>query len=251
VRADQHVSVTDVSALYAVLGVMGPSSRALLALLTRSDLSDAAFPFATSRMIDLGYATVRATRITYVGELGWELYVPVEFAAGVYAQLHDAGAAFGIADAGYYAINSLRLEKGYRAWGSDLTPDYNPVEAGLQFACKLRTPIDFLGREAVEAARAQGVRRRLASFLLADREAMMWGGELIVRNGRPAGQISSAAWAPSLDACVGLGYVTDAEPVTADWLRAGSYQIDIGGNVVDATLSLRPLYDPDGAKIKA
>src|SRR4029077_840059 len=142
-------SLTDVTSAYAVYGVMGPASRQLLGRLTGSDLDDGAFPFGTSRMIDLGYATVRATRITYVGELGWELYVPAEFAAGVYDDLMTAGADLGVVNAGYYAIESLRLEKAYRAFGRELTPDYNPVEAGLLFACKLGSSTAFLGREAV------------------------------------------------------------------------------------------------------
>ena len=168
------MSVTDVTTAYAVYGVMGPRSRELLQRLTRADLSDRAFPFSTSKLIDLGHATARATRITYVGELGWELYVPVEFGVGVYEELQAAGADLGIVDAGYYAINSLRLEKGYRAFGSDLTPDLNPVEAGLQFACKLRTSADFIGRAAVENAKRDGVRRKLASFVLRDPEVMLW-----------------------------------------------------------------------------
>src|SRR4029077_16821860 len=124
--------------------------------------------------IDLGYATVRATRITYVGELGWELYVPAEFAVGAYEDLTAAGADLGLVNAGYYAIESLRLEKGYRAFGRELTPDYSPVEGGLLVACKLGGPAAFLGRAAVEKARAAGPRRRLASLVLADTEAMMW-----------------------------------------------------------------------------
>ena len=153
---------------YAVYGVMGPRSRELLSLVSRADFSDEAFPFGTSREIDLGYATVRATRITYVGELGWELYVPAEFAVGAYADLTAAGRGLGLANGGYYAIESMRLEKAYRAYGRELTTDYNPVEAGLLFACKLKTDISFLGREAVEKARAEGPRRRLVSLVLAD-----------------------------------------------------------------------------------
>ena len=140
--------------------IAGPAGR-----LSRSDFSDEAFPFGTSREIDLGYSTVRATRITYVGELGWELYVPAEFAVGVFEALTAAGAGLGLVNAGYYTIESMRLEKGYRAFGRELTPEYNPVEAGLLFACKLRTGIPFLGREAVEKARADRPRRRLVSLV--------------------------------------------------------------------------------------
>ena len=154
-RVGEHVSVVDVSSAFAVLGVMGPASRELLGRLGSADLSDDAFPFSTSREIALGYATVRATRITYVGEFGWELYVPPEFAIGVYEDLLGAGSDLGLVDAGYYAMNSLRLDKGYRAFGSDLTPDYTPVEAGLRFTCKLATPIDFVGRTSPRGCRCR------------------------------------------------------------------------------------------------
>jgi 4-methylaminobutanoate oxidase (formaldehyde-forming) len=245
-------TLVDVTSAYAVYGVMGPRSRELLSRLSRSDLSEAAFPFGSSAMIDLGYSTVRATRITYVGELGWELYVPAEFAVGVYGDLMSAGARLGAVNAGYYAIESLRLEKGYRAFGRELTPDYNPVEAGLQFACKLGTDIGFLGREAVEKARAAGPRRRLLSLVLADPEAMMWGGELVLRDGVPVGQVTSAAWGQTLGAAVGLGYIRDPAraPVTADFARTGSYHVNIGGDLVPATAGLRAPYDPAGTRVR-
>ncbi|OEV31059.1 FAD-dependent oxidoreductase [Streptomyces nanshensis] len=248
---DAHVAVVDVTSMYAVYGVMGPASRDLLQGLSRSDLSHEAFPFATSREIDLGHFTVRATRITYVGELGWELYVPVEFAVGVYELLKAAGEQHGLVDAGYYAINSLRLEKGYRAIGSDLTADYNPVEAGLLFACKLRSAIPFRGREAVEKARSDGPRRRMVSFVLDEPEPMMWGGELVLRDGAAVGQVTSAAWGATLGACAGLAYVRrrDGEPVTRGYLTSGTYEIDVGGRLHPATVHLRAPYDPDFSKV--
>ena len=209
---------------YAVFGVMGPRSRDLLGALSGADLSDEAFPFGTSREIDLGYCTVRATRITYVGELGWELYVPAEFAVGVYEDLMAAGAAYGLVNAGYYAIESMRLEKGYRAFGRELTPDYNPVEAGLLFACKLGTDIDFLGREAVEKARAEGPRRKLVSLVLDGRPRPRCGAaSSCCATGQPAGQVTSGAWGETLGGYVGLAYVRhpDGDVVTsADWVRA-------------------------------
>ncbi len=247
-----RATLTDVTSAYAVYGVMGPASRQLLARLSRADLSEAGFPFGTSALIDLGYSTVRATRITYVGELGWELYVPAEFAAGVYQDLMAAGADLGIANAGYYAIESLRLEKAYRAFGRELTPEYSPVEAGLTFACKLGGAVGFLGREAVEKAKAAGAQRRLVSVVLADPEAMMWGGELLLRDGEPAGQLTSAAWGETLGAAVGLAYLRDpaGAAVTADFVRAGRYDVNIGGTLTSATVGLRPPYDPAGTKIK-
>ena len=162
--AGARAEIVDLTSAMAVFGVMGPKSRQLLSSLTDADLSDTAFPFATSRLISLGYASVRATRITYVGELGWELYVPTEFAVGVYEDLLSAGEEFGIARGGYYAIESMRMEKGYRAFGRELTPNDSPVEAGLLFACKLSTDVDFLGRASVQRAKAEGPRRRVVSF---------------------------------------------------------------------------------------
>ena len=249
---DASVAVVDLTSSYAVLGVMGPRSRDLLSRLTSADLSHEGFPFGASREIDLGYATARATRITYVGELGWELYVPTEFTVGVHEGLLSAGADLGAVDGGYYAIDSLRLEKGYRAFGRELTPDYTPVDAGLLFACKLKTDIPFLGREAVEAARASGARRRLVSFSVDDPEAMLWGGELVLRDGVVAGQVTSAAWGATVGAGVGLAYVWDRAggPVDADWVRAASYEVAVGSDRRAISVSLRPLVDPDGLSTK-
>ncbi|MFI5507137.1 FAD-dependent oxidoreductase [Mycobacterium sp. NPDC051804] len=245
-----NASLVDVTSAYAVFGVMGPNSRDLLASLTTADLSDAAFGFGTSALISLGYATVRATRITYVGELGWELYVPAEFAVGVYQDLISA--PFGVARGGYYAIESLRLEKGYRAFGRELTPSENPVEAGLLFACKLKTDIGFLGREAVEKAKAEGPHKRLVGFQVDDPDAMLWGGEPIRRDGVVAGQVTSAAWGETTGACVGLAYVRkpDGGVVDTDWVKSGSYQVNVGGRLYPISVSLRPLYDPTNARIR-
>jgi 4-methylaminobutanoate oxidase (formaldehyde-forming) len=242
------VDVRDVTSSYAVLGVMGPRSRELLARLTDADLGESAFPFATSRVVPIAGVRVRATRMTYVGELGWELMVPVDTAAGVYDAVAAAGADLGVTDAGYYAIESLRLEKGFRAFGRELTPDYTPVEAGLVFATGLDKrdargePIDFLGRAALAAhrdrLRAGGPRRRLVSFVVQDPGPMLWGGELVLRDGAPVGQVTSAAWGETVGASVGLAYVRRDEPVTADWLRAGDFRVDVGGELVDVRLSL-------------
>jgi 4-methylaminobutanoate oxidase (formaldehyde-forming) len=250
VGADAHV--VDVTSSYAVFGVMGPRSRDLLSVLTDADLSDAAFPFGTSRVIPLGYATVRATRITYVGELGWELYVPAEFAVGVYEDLMAAGEPLGVARGGYYAIESLRLEKGYRAFGRELSPSENPVEAGLLFACKLGTDIGFLGRDAVERARAQGPRRKLVGFRVETPDPMLWGGELILRDGVVAGQATSAAWGETTGACVGLAYLRagDGAVIDGDWVRSGDYQVSVGGVLHPISVSLRPLYDPAGERVR-
>jgi glycine cleavage system aminomethyltransferase T/glycine/D-amino acid oxidase-like deaminating enzyme len=252
IPAGSRASLVDVTSAYAVYGVMGPRSRELLSVLSRADTGDQAFPFGTSREIDLGYATVRATRITYVGELGWELYVPAEFAVGVYEDLTAAGAGLGLVNGGYYAIESMRLEKGYRAIGRELTPDYSPAEAGLLFTCKLKTPVAFLGREAVEKARAEGPRRRLVSLVLADPAAMIWGGELVLRDGVAVGQVTSGAWGETLGAAVGLAYIRHpaGEVVTPEVARSGRYQVNVGGDLCEATVSLRPPFDPAGDRVK-
>jgi heterotetrameric sarcosine oxidase gamma subunit len=248
---DRRVTLVDVTSQYAVLGVMGPRSRELLSRLTRADLGADAFPFGSSREITLGYSTVRATRITYVGELGWELYVPVEFAVGVYEDLMSAGDDLGVRNGGYYTIDQMRLEKGYRAFGRELTPDYGPLEAGLMFTCKLKTEIPFLGREAVERARAEGARRRLVSFVVESAEPMLWGGELVLRDGAASGQVMSAAWGETLGACVGLAYVWDPEGgvVDRDWVSTSAFEVDVNGTPWPVRVSLRALLDPDGERI--
>jgi 4-methylaminobutanoate oxidase (formaldehyde-forming) len=182
--------------------------------------------------------------MTYVGELGWELLVPVEEALAVYDVIRSAGEPFGLVDAGYAAIESLRLEKGYRAFGRELTPDVTPVEAGLVFATALdRSPKDFLGRDALRAHREAlaggGTRRRLVSLVAGDPDPMLWGGELILGGGQPVGQVTSAAWGETAGACVGLAYVRHDGPVTAAWLAAGPFQVDVGGTRVPIRLSLR------------
>ncbi|MGH8832527.1 MAG: GcvT family protein [Polaromonas sp.] len=252
IPADKHCVIVDVTGMYSVLAVMGPKSRELLARVSSADFGNTAFPFGTSREIDLGYATVRATRLTYVGELGWELYVPVEQAVSVYETLHQAGQDLGLCDAGYYAIDSLRIEKGYRAWGRELTPDYTPLEAGLGFAVKLGKDIPFRGREALLRQKAQGLTRRMAVLALDDPETMLWGGELIVRDGKPAGHLTSAAYGHTLGGAVAMGYVVnDAGPVDNAFVESGRYQIDIAGTLVDAKVHLRAPYDPKAERVKA
>jgi 4-methylaminobutanoate oxidase (formaldehyde-forming) len=163
-----------------------------------------------------------------------------------------AGADLGVVNGGYYAIESMRLEKGYRAFGRELTPDYNPAEAGLLFACKLKTEVPFLGWEAVQAARAAGPRRRLVSFAASEPDVMMWGGELLLRGGAAAGLVTSAAWGATLGGAVGLAYLNGpgGEPVTAEYIRAGRYEVNVGGTVCPVRVSLRPPFDPDGARLE-
>jgi 4-methylaminobutanoate oxidase (formaldehyde-forming) len=251
--AGLHAEFFDVTSSYAVLSVMGPRSRALLDGLSSSDFGAASFPFGHSRDVDLSGLTVRATRLTYVGELGWELYVPSEMAVAAFERLTEAGQEAAPQLAGYYAIESLRLEKGYRAFGRELGPDTSPVEAGLGFTCKLGTAIPFRGREAVEKHKAQGVSRRLVSLVVSDPAAYAWGGELLLRDDEPAGFASSAAFGHTLGRTVLLGYVERRDGGRADraWISQGRYQVAIGGELHAASVSLKPPYDPSGMRIRA
>jgi glycine cleavage system aminomethyltransferase T/glycine/D-amino acid oxidase-like deaminating enzyme len=251
--ASLQVEFFDVTSAYAVLSVMGPDSRALLDGLSSDDFSAAAFSFGHSREVDLDGLTVRATRLTYVGELGWELYVPSDMAVAAFERLTDPGNVITPRLAGYYAIESLRLEKGYRAFGRELGPDTSPVEAGLSFACKLRTSIPFRGREAVERQKAEGVSRRLVSLVVSDPAAYAWGGELLLRDDEPTGFATSAAFGHTVGRTVLLGYVERRDGGEADreWLGQGRYQVAIGGERYDASVSLQAPYDPPGARIRA
>jgi glycine cleavage system aminomethyltransferase T/glycine/D-amino acid oxidase-like deaminating enzyme len=255
-----HCILTNVTSGMGVLSLMGPRSRELLQPLTPDDLSDRAFPFATSRVIELGYALVRASRITYVGELGWELYVPTEFIQGVYDELASAGERHGLVHAGYHALNSLRIEKAYRHWGHDITDEDTPWEAGLGFAVKLHKPGGFIGREALLRQQQSGVGKHLVQFELNSPDPLLYHNEPIWRRDSIVGFIRSGAYAHSLGAAVGLGYVTlpsDSAPGTAPdasggggAIGANDYEIEVAGIRYPATASLRPLYDPKNARIK-
>ncbi|HYL01054.1 MAG TPA: aminomethyltransferase family protein, partial [Steroidobacteraceae bacterium] len=248
---DARAVAVDVSPAYAVLGLMGPRSRELLATLSDADLSTAAFPFGTSRLIDLGYARVRASRITYVGELGYELYIPSEFAQSVYDAIVGAGAPFGLRLAGYHALNSLRMEKAYRHWGHDISDEDTPLEAGLGFAVAWQKGGGFLGREALLEQRARGVRRRLAAFALERGDRLLYHNEPIWRDGELVGKISSGMFGHTVGAPLGLGYVESrGEPVSEEWIAAGHYEIEVAAERTPARVSLRPFYDPASGRVK-
>jgi len=241
----------DISSAYAVLGLMGPRSRDLLATLTDADLDSAAFPFATSQIIDVGYARVRASRITYVGELGYELYIPTEFVQSVYDEIVAAGEPFGLRLAGYHALNSLRMEKAYRHWGHDISDEDTPLEAGLQFAIAWHKVGGFVGRDALERQRAAGVRRRLVALALERTDPMLYHNEPIWRNGELVGRISSAMFGHTLGAPLGLGYLANGgEPVTPEWVSAGRYEVEVADERIPARVSLRPFYDPSSERVK-
>jgi 4-methylaminobutanoate oxidase (formaldehyde-forming) len=235
-----------------MIPVMGPDSRRLLQPLTDADLSNEAFPFGTSREIDLGCGFVRATRITYVGELGWELLIPADLAGHVYDTLVQAGQPFGLRHAGYHALDSLRLEKGYRSWGHDISGGDSPLQAGLGFAVAWDKPADFTGRAALVREKEKGVTRRLLQFALADPDALAFHDEPIYRDGALVGRLTSAGYGHTLGAAVGLGYVTAPAPGTEpSWYRDGHYEIEIACERIPARASLRPFYDPRSERPKS
>src|SRR5439155_9697970 len=223
IRGDEEACLVEVTGAFGVLGVMGPDARALLSRLTEADLSNEVFPFGTAQQIGIGPAMARAVRITYVGELGWELHVPMEQLTLVYDRLMDAGLEFGITDAGHYAINSLRLEKGYRAWGAELSPEDTPLEAGLAFAINWSKP--FIGREVLLKQKASGVRRRLAIFVLEEPEPILWGGELILRDSKPVGYTTSGSYGHTVGSAIAMGYVNHSTEVTPEFIHSGRYEI--------------------------
>ena len=240
----EFATITDVTMAWAMISVMGPEARRTLQPLTDHDLSNEAFPFGTSQEIDLGYGYVRATRITYVGELGWELLIPAEFAGHIHDTLVKADGT-GLRHAGYHALNSLRLEKAYRSWGHDIARRDTPLEAGLGFAVAWDKPGGFIGREALAQQRERGPARRLVQFALDDPDALAYHDEPVYRDGVLAGALSSAAYGHTLGRTVGLGYVTAPEPGTErSWYTAGTYEIEIAAERVPARASLRPMYDP-------
>ena len=245
-----HCFATDVTSAYAVLGLMGPRARAVLAAVSDDDVSNAAFAFRTSREIAIGFAPVRATRISYVGELGWELYVPAEFAPHVFDRLLAAGAPHGLRLAGYHAINSLRLEKAFRHWGHDIDSDTTPLEGGLGFTVAWDKPGDWIGREALLRQRQAGIGRRLVQFRLDDPRAMLFHDEPIWRDGVRAGRVTSAMFGHTVGAAVALGIVSGDAPMSAAAVRAGRYEIEFAGARLPATGSLSPLYDPLGARVQ-
>ncbi len=245
-----NAQLFDITSSNAVLSLMGPKARDILATVTRDDVSNEGFRFGTAKTIGIAGCPVNAMRVTYVGELGWELHLPVEYAATVYTALHEAGAKHGLMNAGYRAIETLRLEKGYRAWGSDIGPDHTPDEAGLGWAVKMRKNIDFKGRAAVDTQRANGMKKMLATFV-ADGDVILSGRETIYRNGERVGWLSSAGYGHTLGKSIGLGYIRDAEGVDAAYVKAGEYELDVATVRVPCTVSLAPLYDPKMERVKS
>ena len=245
------VIITDVTAGRCQINVHGPKSRTLLQRISGADLSNEGFPFMTARDIDVGYAIALAFRVTFIGELGWELHVPATQAVQVYDLIMQAGADLGIRNAGMQTLNSLRLEKAYRDFGIDVDNTDNPIEAGLGFAVKLDKPGGFMGRDALAAIKARGVpRNRMLQFLLTDPEPLMYGNEMIYLDGRQVGYIQVGGYGHTLGGAVGIGFAELQEPLTAKIVETGAWQIEIADERYDAKASLTPLYDPAMNKVK-
>jgi glycine cleavage system aminomethyltransferase T/glycine/D-amino acid oxidase-like deaminating enzyme len=251
IGTDERVTLTDATSGYAVLSLQGPRSREILARLTDADLSNDSFPFATSREIDIGYARAIANRLTYIGELGWELHVPTEFAAGAFDTVMAAGTDFGLRPAGYHALEHLRSERAYREYQFDLTPEDTPLEAGLGFTVGFDKPGGFTGREALLRQKEAGpLTKRLVMFKLNDAEPVLFHEELIRRDGEIVGYISSGAYGFTLGRAVGMGYVRHPEGVTKAFVESGAWEIEIACERFPAQASLRAFFDPAGERVK-
>ncbi len=248
---DAFVTASDVTSGHSVIAVMGPNSRALLGSVSDSAFDNESFPFGAARTIDLGYANVLALRMTYVGELGWELYVPSEFTAHVYETLVAAGEPHGLRHAGYHALNSLRLEKGYRHWGHDITDEDTPLEAGLSFAVAWDKPGGFIGRDALLAQKEAGITRRLVQFKLDDPEPLLYHDEPILRNGELVGHTTSGMYGHTVGAALGMGYVTAPLEMPRAEVIDADFQLRVNGTAVPATASYRPFYDPTSERTRA
>ena len=251
IPADARAIAVDVSAGYAVLAIMGPNSRGLLSQVSDADLSNERFPFASSRVIDVGYARVRASRITYVGELGWELYVPSDCVQCVYDEIVAAGLHHGLVHAGYHALNSLRIEKAYRHWGHNVGDEDTPLEAGLAFALDWDKPGGFIGRQSLETQRQLGVKKRLVNFRLESEGPLLYHNEPIWRDDRLVGRLTSGMFGHTIGRPLGMGYVESVERVTPEWVAEGRYELEIAAERYPASASLRPFYDPSGLRIRA
>lgn len=251
IGADEFVTVYDATSATTQINIHGPKARDLMQKVTFADMSDAAFPFFTAQEIDIGYANVLAIRVTYVGELGWELHIPTIHAVQIYDQLVEAGKEFGLRLAGLQTLNSLRLEKAYRDFGVDVDNTDNPIEAGLGFAVKLDKPGGFIGRDALAAIKAKGVlNRRMVQVLLEDPEPLLYGNELIYLDGKEVGYLQIGGYGHTLGGAVGIGFAELDEPLTAEIVNTGRWEIDVAGERIKARASLKPLFDPAMERVK-
>lgn len=245
-----HVTIADVSSGYVTLSVMGPRSRELLSRVSPADFSDAAFPFATAREIEIGYGIALAFRMTFVGELGWELHIPTEQALGIYDAIVAAGDDLNLRHAGYVALNTLRLEAGYRDWGSDVSDEDTPLESGLGFTVAWDKKSDFIGRTTVELQRGKTPRRRLVQLAVPGDAPLMFGTEPVWRDGALVGYLRSAGFGHTIGCGIGMGYLHAGSGVSAQWLKDGNFEVEIAGQRHAAIASLRPFYDAARTRVK-
>ncbi len=250
---DSACTVTDVTSQHAIFGIMGPNSRALLEPLLGIDLSDAAFPFGTSQIAEIGYAPVRATRVSFIGELGWEITVDTDMAVPVFDRLLAAGTAHGLTLAGLHALDSSRLEKKFLHFGHDVADEDTPLEAGVGFVCALDKPGGFIGREAIARQKDTGahLRKRLVQFVLDDAEPLFWHHEPIIKDAQCVGYLTSGGYGHSLGASVGLGYVRSEDAIDQAWLDSATWSIEVGGERYTARASLRAAWDPKGERLRS
>ena len=234
IEPTEHAVLTDVTPLYCVLSVMGPKAPELMTRVSPDDLTREGLPFSSTKLIDLGLARVRAARMSYVGGPGFELYVPVEMTRHVYQALMQAGADLGLRDAGYFALDALRIEMGRRAWGAELGPDETPYEAGMMMAVKLDKASPFIGQQALAQLQGKPLRKKLVMLVLDSADAYAWGGEAIIVDGEAVGEISSAGWSPKAGACVALGYVRGAAALAAH--RGTPAQVELWGEKLGVKL---------------
>ena len=240
IPAGMNAQLVDVTSSNAVLSLFGPNAMAILSECTRDDVGKEALPFGQSQTIGIAGCPVLAMQISYVGENGWELHLPVEYASTVYDCLHVVGASYGLRNAGYRAIETLRLEKGYRAWSSDIGPDHTPDEAGLGWAVKMKSNVSFKGREAVQTQRENGVKKIMATFTC-DGEVILSGRETIYRNGERCGWLSSAGFGHTVQKSIGMGYVRSSEAIDKDHVLSGDYELEVATKRVKAQVTLSPL----------
>ena len=246
-----HCIIMDVTSGYTILNIQGPRSRELLSELTDADMSNEAHPFRIMKEIHIGYAPVQALRISYVGELGWELYVPTEFTLHVFDQIVEAGKKVDLRQAGMSCLETLRLEKAYRDYCHDIDNMDTPLEVGLGFCVKLDKPGGFIGREALLRQKEEGVKTRLVQFLIEDPEPILHHDEPIYRNGERVGYIKAGGYGHTLGGAVGLGPVANAAGATPDFVKSGSYEIEVAGKRYPARASLRPMYDPKSLRVRS
>ncbi len=251
IKEGTGVSLTDMTSSYSTLGLMGPFSRDLLSKITNADVSNESFPFMSSQKIEIGPVSVQATRITYVGELGWELYIPTESATMVFDIIKDSGAPYGLKMAGFHAMESLRMEKSYRAWGHDICDLDTPIEAGLGFVVSMDKPGGFIGKDALIEQVESGSNRRLAVFIIEDPTPISWGDEAIFRDGQIVGRTTSGAFGHTIGRSIAMGYIENSEGVDSEYIRSGSYEIEILSQKYSAKVQLKPPYDPKGLRVRS